>query len=201
MQSIEIRGLKDLKRALRDLPVTFGREVLPVATRRAAEVIRREARKLVRVGRGVYQMARSSSGKVRRDRRGLIRFKTRHLRDTIRIVRTPWPVSGQVTWVVTAGGLGVRYAHIVEFGSAPHRIGASVRGVLKARSRAAREAYGDAVLRLPGGRYLPHVDHPGTAPRPFMRPAFDGNTGIAIAAAVKVINEKITALGGRWWTK
>ncbi len=57
-----------------------------------------------------------------------------------------------------AGGTIVRHAHLIEYGTKPHLIPNSVIN----------------------GRFVGTVHHPGTAPRPFMRPAFDaqGRNGI-----------------------
>lgn len=69
-----------------------------------------------------------------------------------RIVTLVGPRTGFGTTVTTEGPDGkpretyrdpVKYGHLVEFGTAPHKVG--------------------------------DYDHPGSAPQPFMRPAFDGN--------------------------
>lgn len=78
-----------------------------------------------------------------------------------RVVRT-YKQSGNVTAVIgpeksvrrprgLGGGWPVKYAHLVEFGTAPHEIRTTFRG-----------------RRVT-------VSHPGTPPRPFMRPAMDEN--------------------------
>ncbi len=51
------------------------------------------------------------------------------------------------------------YAHIVEFGAAPHEITIATRNVLASQ----------------GQVFGTKVKHPGVAARPFFRPAFDGN--------------------------
>lgn len=59
--------------------------------------------------------------------------------------------------VVSTGRNARRYAHLVEFGAAPHTVGKLSR--LKKKGRRAAAQFG--------------IMHPGHAPRPFMRPAWD----------------------------
>ncbi|MGE4297036.1 MAG: HK97-gp10 family putative phage morphogenesis protein [Desulfovibrionaceae bacterium] len=56
-------------------------------------------------------------------------------------------------------GPTVRYGHLVEYGTAPH--------VIKVRK---------ALAMGKDGRFGKVVEHPGSAPRPFLRPAFDSAT-------------------------
>ena len=58
-----------------------------------------------------------------------------------------------------------KYAHLVEFGTRPHRI------VRKGISKSGRP-------------WVQVIDHPGTDPRPFMRPAFDG-AGASVQARMQ----------------
>jgi HK97 gp10 family phage protein len=55
--------------------------------------------------------------------------------------------------------------HLIEYGTAPHLIKAKAEGGL---------------LHLLGNRFATEVQHPGTAARPFMRPAFDTKKDEAI---------------------
>jgi HK97 gp10 family phage protein len=63
-----------------------------------------------------------------------------------------------------------RYAHLVEFGTAAHMVGKG--SSLKRRSS-------NFTQRADGAEYKPGKQtgkpHPGSAPQPFMRPAFDEN--------------------------
>lgn len=59
-----------------------------------------------------------------------------------------------------------KYAHLVEFGTAPHATAA-----LASR----KDATGFDIAMQSGD------DHPGAAPKPFMRPAFDANEARAVA--------------------
>lgn len=67
--------------------------------------------------------------------------------------------------VASSGDINPRnYGHLVEFGSKPHTI---------------RAKKGKAVMTPEGPRA--QVQHPGTAPHPFMRPAYDEKSGEAVA--------------------
>src|SRR5690606_23381957 len=65
-------------------------------------------------------------------------------------------VDPDMSVVVTAGNGAVRYAHLVEFGTSPHKI--------KAKNAAA--------LTLQGGAVVEEVGHPGAQARPFFYPAY-----------------------------
>ena len=54
------------------------------------------------------------------------------------------PVVGAGSYAVSAGNSGVRYAHLIEFGTLPHTVGGQFAG----------------------------AQHPGTPPRPFFFPAY-----------------------------
>jgi len=62
------------------------------------------------------------------------------------------------------GGFKGYHAHLLEYGTAPHIIRAKAAGGL---------------LKF-GGTYAQEVHHPGIAPQPFMRPAFDSKKDEAI---------------------
>lgn len=65
------------------------------------------------------------------------------------------------------GGRFKGYAgHLVEYGTAPH--------IIKAKAAS-------GLLHLRGNVFVEHVNHPGAAARPFMRPAFDAKKDEAIA--------------------
>jgi len=81
-----------------------------------------------------------------------------------------------VTASLTVKGKHGPLAHMIEFGTAAHRINAKKGGVL---------SFG-------GGAYQ-HVDHPGAQAKPFMRPALDARADDAVAAVAQYINEHIEA--------
>lgn len=100
------------------------------------------------------------------------------LRTSVRLVR------GKVLATVKAGGgkNSVFYAHLVEKGTAPHVILAS------GGSTAVKVLAAGA--RIFGAK----VDHPGSAPRPFMRPAFDTQAESALEAVRAYIAARLDKL-------
>lgn len=78
---------------------------------------------------------------------------------------------------VKVGNAKAWYAHLVEFGTRPHAIKAS-----------------EGAMRF-GGTITRAVDHPGTRPRPFMRPTADEKLGEAVSAVKAKIKERLTKQG------
>lgn len=82
--------------------------------------------------------------------------------------------NGKASATLVAGNKDAFYAHMVEFGTARHWI--------KPRKRRSL---------LVAGMLKETVDHPGGAPKPFMRPAFDEGVPAAIEAAKDYIAQRI----------
>jgi hypothetical protein len=134
-----IDGLKDVEKALRQLPRATGKNVL----RRVA----------VKNMQPVAQAMREND--------------TDGTDDDI-LVTTKRPKGGgreprKSTVEVFAGPVHSRKGHLTEFGTAPHTI----------RARATNK--GGKMVFYVDGRIVasPIVHHPGTPPRPFVRPAWD----------------------------
>ena len=146
-----VTGLDEVKRALSTLTDDIAKdEAVAAAVARGAVVIQREARRL----------APRRRGKLRRN---------------IRIKRTKMKGGVIIYQVGVRGGLG----HLVEFGTAPHTIRASYARRIQ---RLARGKGAGVKMVLTDGKtfFGPEVQHPGTSPQPFLRPAFDSKTGEAI---------------------
>jgi len=94
------------------------------------------------------------------------------LRDSIKV--STKSKRGQVSATVRAGGKKAFYAHMVEFGTARHFIKPKKRKSLFFAG-IAREV----------------VDHPGTSPKPFMRPALDNSQREAVDAAAAYIRARL----------
>ena len=146
-----IKGLNQLLKNMADLPDRLKGDAFIAGTRSAAAVIAREARRLVPVGRGQDTANTGVKSKKKRI----------HLRDTIK-VRKSYAKYGKINYQVHAGK-GLRYAHLVEFGSAPHSIAPRLK---------------KAMILL--GRFSSSANHPGSKARPFMRPALDNKYRQAI---------------------
>lgn len=141
---VTIDGLADLQAALQALPVKIEKNVLRGALNAAGQVIRREAQQQVPVKSG--------------DLRKSIRVATRSK-------------GGIVSATIRAGDKTAFYAHMVEFGTASHKITAKKGGLL---------AIGVA-----------SVQHPGARQKPFMRPAFDGKAAASVGAMADYMRERI----------
>lgn len=104
-----------------------------------------------------------------------------NLRDTARI--TTRAKGGEASASVKVGGKfkgkDAWYAHLVEFGTRPHIIRPQERGGLL--------RFGEVIAR--------EVRHPGTAARPFMRPAVDANFNRVIDAVTAKVRERLTREG------
>lgn len=76
-------------------------------------------------------------------------------------------------------GIGVRYAHLVEFGTKTHP-----------EPKKGKKLKGPMFIDNSGKLYW-NVIHPGARPHPFMRPAFDENVGKAITRMAKLYNRRL----------
>ena len=95
------------------------------------------------------------------------------LRDSIRVSARIDNRSGQVIASIKAGGkvkrtgADVFYAHMSEFGTKPHALSKSGE-----------------------------INHPGTSPRPFMRPAIDSQAQAAVLAAAEYVRKRLSTKHG-----
>lgn len=110
----------------------------------------------------------------------LVPVDSGELRNTIRVEMSTR--RGTVTASIAAGeGRKGWYAHIVELtGSAPHEI----------RPKGAASLFFAGLLRKV-------VEHPGMAPKPFMRPAFDGRAQAALDAMAAYLRTRIPQVAAR----
>ena len=147
-----ISGGRELDRLLQTLPANMERNIMRGALRRGATVIRDE----------VKQRAPVDSGA---------------LRDSVRV--TTRYRKGTVSASVKVGSSNVWYAHLVEFGTRPHKI-------LPKRQGGAMQ-FGGVQTRM--------VEHPGTQGRPFVRPAGDAATPSALQEVTKDVRRRLTRQG------
>ena len=187
MSEIRVKGLSELNAALQTLPAKIEANVLRSALRAGANVIKDEAKRLVPVS------APNSRNKKRYG------FRAGTLRDSIRV--SARVKNGRVTASVYAGGqtksgAEVYYASWVEFGTAAHAIMAKQANGKNAARRLNRQAKRSGSLQI-GGRFVGSVVmHPGSRPRPFMRPALDGRAQAAVLAAAEYIKKRLALKHG-----
>lgn len=141
---VKIAGLADLNAVLQTLPVKVEKTVLRGALNAAGQVLRRDAMQRVPVKSGALKKS--------------IRVATRSK-------------GGVVSATVRAGDRTAFYAHMVEFGTAGHKINAKKGSLL---------AIG-----------VPSVQHPGARAKPFMRPALDARAGASLEAMADYMRGRI----------
>lgn len=146
--------------------ITGGRELDAFMQQLSIKVERNILRAALRAGANVIKETAKSNVPV----------KTGALRKSLQV--TTGSKGSTVTARLKASGKVAPHAVLVEFGTRPHKI-------------KPRRAGGLTV----GGHVVAEVDHPGSRPKPFLRPAFDGKSGAAIAAVGAKIRERLTAEG------
>jgi HK97 gp10 family phage protein len=85
---------------------------------------------------------------------------------------------GETSASVKVGNSKAWYAHLVEFGTRPHTIRPKANGAMRFGSVTTRE-----------------VQHPGTRPQPFMRPAADSKFNEAVRAYGVKLRDRLTKQG------
>ncbi|MES2634012.1 MAG: HK97-gp10 family putative phage morphogenesis protein [Pseudomonadota bacterium] len=189
-QTIHIKGLSELQKFLDLLPAKVEANVLRGALFVGAKVIRDEAKRLVPVA--------PPNAKNRRVYGGYAGA----LRDSIRAGSGIDKRTGKVIAYVRAGSHGksrkgkgsdAYYAKWVEYGTKAHVIKAK-KGGKSARSMNRKLRNGS--LRI-GDVYVgAEVMHPGSRPRPFLRPALDGRAKDALMAAALYMRKRLATKEG-----
>ncbi|MGZ8339142.1 MAG: HK97-gp10 family putative phage morphogenesis protein [Telluria sp.] len=146
-----IKGGKELDAFLKSLPAKVEQNILRSALRAGANEFKKEAKVNIPVVEG--------------DLLASARVSTRAKK-------------GRVTVSFKIGGKRAPHAHLVEFGTKPHKIAPKGAGGL-----------------LIGGNVVGAVDHPGSKPHPIMRPAFDSKSTEAITAVGLQIRKRLTKEG------
>ena len=151
MADENITGGAELARFMATLSAKVEKNIMRSALRAGAVVIRDEAKANVPVDSGLLKKSIRISGGSK---------------------------GGTVTGSVKVGGRKAPHAHLVEFGTRPHKIEPK-----------------DAEALAINGTPFRSVEHPGARPQPFMRPAFDAKAQQAIAAVADQIRKRLTAEG------
>lgn len=131
----------------------------------------------VKVERNILRAAlRAGAAEFRKVARQNVPVDEGDLRASIRV--TTRTKRGTIYASVKAGGKKAPHWHWVEFGTAKHKIKPKKQQALSF-----------------GGNVAGEVDHPGSKPKPYMRPAFDAGQRAALAAVAGKIRERLTAEG------
>lgn len=171
------KGGKELQDMLNTLPAKLERNIMRSALRAGAAVIRDAAREKIDDDTG--ELAKS------------VRVSTRAKR-------------GEVSATVKAGNKKAFYAHMVEFGTAPHLVEVrdEDRPTRKTRKGEKSVSIGTMNRMIKRGSLQigenfvgPAVMHPGAKPKPFMRPAIDEKQSEAIRAVGEQIRKRLTKEG------
>lgn len=190
MTTIQVKGLSELNAFLQQLPAKIEANVLRGALYAGAKVIRDEAKALAPVA--------SPTVKNRR----LYKGYAGALRDSIRAGAMVDRKAGKVIAYIRAGRHGkarkgkaadAYYATWVEYGTQAHLI--TVNGSGKAAARANRQARKRSLVI--GSNFVgPSVMHPGSAARPYMRPAMDRKAQAAVVAAAEYMKKRLATKHG-----
>lgn len=166
-----VKGLSELQKFLDDMPVKMEKNIMRSAMRAGMKHVEQQAKAYAPVAKPNSVNARLYGGYAGA------------LRDSIRLGTTAR--GGRVTGYVRAGGKSKRsradvfYAHMVEFGTRAHAIAAKGKGWL---------AF--------GGIFAKRVNHPGTAPKPYMRPALDNKAAAALNSMAAYIRDRLSSKHG-----
>lgn len=137
---VKITGLRELERTLKKLEPKNSKNVLRAAIRAAGRVVVVEARQ--NLPSEYDTLSRSLTHKLLKQR------------SAVRMNLIVGPTTGEQAryngW----------YAHLVEFGVAPHPI---------------PKGNGRRIMNIGDGEVATKVQHPGVKKRPFLRPALDNN--------------------------
>lgn len=186
MSEVKVKGLADLNRFLQQLPAKIEAGVLRGALRAGAEVVADAARANVPVDTGRLRDSIRVSTRLRRGR-------------VIATIKAGGPTKKRIG-SKKSGGVKVQYdnayyATWVEFGTAAHKIAAKYAKALVLRPNArASSGFGGRWMRA--GLIVEGVDHPGSRPKPFMRPALHGRSGDAVVAAAVYMRKRLATKHG-----
>lgn len=158
-------------RAIRELPETYLKRVLPGAARAGAAVIAEGAKDLL----GGREAETTGGVKV-------------PIADSIKVkVRRK---DGQIRARIMLDGPGAYVGRWLEYGTAPHLISVAAEDRKGRTVRRINDLARTGSLMIGGNFVGPMVEHPGAQPHPFLRPARDMREGDAIAAAQQYINAR-----------
>ncbi len=188
-----VKGLSELQKFLDQLPVKMEANIMRGALRAGAKIIEAAAKANAPVSPPANKNFGGYAGALRDS-----------IRTSVRIRR------GKVTASVKAGGKNKRtgadvfYASMVEFGTRPHLISVQEdeKNINLRRSakfgkimKESMTTINRRVLKIGNTFIGPTVKHPGSQPRPFMRPALDGQAQNAVVAAAEYIKKRLTKEG------
>lgn len=186
MSEVRVKGLADLNRFLQQLPAKVEANVLRGALKAGAQVISDAAKANVPVDTGRLRDSIRVSVRLRRGR-------------VIASIKAGGPTKKRIG-SKKSGGIKVMYdnayyATWVEYGTAAHKIAAKYAKALVLRPNK-RATLGVAKRWMRGELIVEGVDHPGSKPRPYMRPAMHNKAGAAVMAAAEYMRKRLASKHG-----
>lgn len=165
-QIIDIKGLSELDRVLKELPAQVEGKVVRGGLLAGQKVIAQAAKDNLDKNDSV------KTGELKKSIR--VRFKKKSQR------------YGWVRYEIVAGGKKAWYSHFVEFGTASYYTGKgkSIGKPYEIKPKKRKSLF-------IAGLFKEQVTHPGIKPRPFMRPAFDEKQTEAIDAMAEYIRKRL----------
>lgn len=165
---VNITGLKELNEKLAALRNDLAVRAMRMASRQAGKVFQEGMKALAPRGRGRLQETKKGEQRV-------------HLADDIKVRVKVDKSTGDATVTVGPSKRTAYIANFLEFGTGSHLIMAKKGGS----------------LFIPGVGFVKHIQHPGSAAHPFMRPAFDSLWERAVSVFKETLANRIERLAAR----
>ena len=178
--SVEITGLKELYDLLQTLPTKVENNVMRGALRAGQNKMMEGVKSKLRENNSLKTRALEQSIRIRFNRKALKR--------------------GLISSYLIAGSKDAYYSHMVEYGTVPHFISVKKEVAPSRMTRRGRKTFGISTinkmvkndsLRIGQNFVGQSVAHPGSRPKPFMRPAFDQYNDDAIKSIANYLNKRI----------
>ncbi len=178
--SVEIKGLAELDKLLKDLPAKIEGNVMRGALRAGQKTMMESVKSKLRENNSVKTRALEKSIRIRFNRKSMKR--------------------GWINSYLIAGNADAYYAHMVEYGTAAHFISVKKEAAPARMTRRGIKSYGISTINkmvnrgslMIGKNFIGQsVSHPGGKPKPFMRPAFDANSDKSLNAMVEYMKKRI----------
>lgn len=183
-ENLNVKGLKELDKFLKELPVKFERNIKRAGLRQAGNVYKEAAKNGIK----------SISGDL-----------ARSVRVTSRINKKKGTIDAAVKAGVSRKHKNAFTAPFVEFGTKPHfiKVQESEKQINYRLSRKRGTVVRESLTTINrnslkiGSKFVgPTVSHPGSDPHPFMRPAFDSKSQEAIKAFGEHVKKKLRTKHG-----
>ena len=169
--AIDLTGADQLKKVLSAFEVKVQKKLLRKAVAKASRPMVKEARKNARKIKESGLLAASMGVRIKRYPKSMSYVAVIGPRTGFKSKKRN-SLSGQ-----RALRNPSNYAHLVEFGTRPHEISSENRSMII------------------GGIYIKGaIKHPGSRPKPFLRPAFDKYKGTALKLIAQSISEEMKKL-------